>query len=300
MKRYLDHSPETVALVGMGPSITDLFTETLTQEFMPDFADEFWTINMASNMIHSDVVFWMDDLKQQERFKPGLLAVLRRRGTKVITSKADLAILPNSYDYPIDEIVAMALPIFGKPYLNNGVAEAIAYALWKGVKILKIYGADFSYPNRDYAESGRACVEAWITVACMRQPEMEVRVCPKTSLFDAVIDKGIYGYAVQPLITLPDGTKYQFGATTAVPQSGYTPEDSSGQIPKEVKNERDVRGSVPGAESGGADSDGTNPHAGNGVDPASPTTVTRPGEGLRDSGETGRDQAGDHAGADGG
>ena len=294
MKRYLDHSPETVALIGMGPSIADLFTETLTQEFMPDFADEFWTINMASNMVHSDVVFWMDDLRQQERFKPGLLAVLRRRGVPVITSRADTVILPNSYDYPIDEIVALALPIFGKPYLNNGVAEAIAYALWKGVKILKVYGADFSYPNRDYAESGRACVEAWVTVACMRQPTMEVRLCPKTSLFDSVIDKGIYGYATQPTITLPDGQKYQYKSPGEI-TAAYVAEDSSGQ---ETKDESDVLGDVPGTESPGTNSDRTDTHAGNGVDSAPPAAAARSGKSLRGRGKARRNKKRDPAGAD--
>ena len=296
MKRYLDHSPETVALVGMGPSISDLFTETLTQEFMPDFADEFWTINMASNMVHSDVVFWMDDLEQQDKFKPGLMSVLRRRGIPVITSQSRPEILPNSYDYPIDEVVALALPIFGKPYLNNGVALAIAYALVKGVKVLKIYGADFSYPNRDYAESGRACVEAWVTVACMRQPTMEVRLCPKTSLFDAVIDKGIYGYAKQPVITLPDGTEYQFGATKASP--GYVPEDTSGQTPKEAKDEPDVLGDVPGTESLAANGDGADAPAGNGVDPTPPPAVARSGKGIRNPRKGRRNKKGDSARAD--
>ena len=298
MKRYLDHSPETVALIGMGPSIADLFTETLTQEFMPDFADEFWTINMASNMVHSDVIFWMDDLEQQDKFRPGLMSVLRRRGVPVITSRSCPELVPNSYDYPIDEAVALALPIFGKPYLNNGVALAIAYALVKGVKVLKIYGADFSYPNRDYAESGRACVEAWVTVACMRNPPMEVRLCPKTSLFDAVIDKGIYGYAKQPLITLPDGTEYQFGATDAPLDTGYKPEDSSGQIPKEAKDDPSVLGDISGTESTGPDPDRADARTGNGLDPTPPAAVARPGKSLRNSRKGRRNKGRDSAGVD--
>lgn len=295
MKRYLDHSPETVALVGMGPSIGDLFTETMTQEFMPEFADEFWTINMASNIVHSDVIFWLDDLEQQDKFKPGLISVLRRKDVPVITSKSYRKILPNSYDFPIDEVVALALPIFGKPYLNNGVAMAIAYALVKGVKVLKIYGADFSYPNRDYAESGRACVEAWVTVACMRQPTMEIRLCPKTSLFDAVLDKGIYGYATQPLITLPDGQKYQYKSAGKAPP-GYKPEDTSGQ-PKEMKDDR-ISGDLPGVEGSSSHADGADAHAANGVDPTPPPAVARSGKGVRNRRKSGRHKKGDSARAD--
>lgn len=295
-KRFLDHSPHTVALVGMGPSVTDFITETMTQEFQPNFADEIWTINMASNMIHSDLVFWMDDLMQQERFKPGLMAVLRRKGVKVVTSKAYPEILPNSYDYPLDEVAVLALKAFGKPYLNNGVAMAVAYALVRGVKVMKLYGCDFSYPNRDYAESGRACVEAWIALACAKEI-MEIRLCPKTSLFDSVLDKGIYGYEKQPTITMPDGTEYKYqspGELTA----RYIAEDSSGQ--SKDKNDDGIRGSLPGTEGGSADSGGASPNGANGVDPAPPGAVAQPGESLGDSGEAGRDQTGDYAGPGGG
>ena len=291
--RYLDHSPHTVALIGMGPSLTDFITETMTQEFMPDFADEFWTINMASNMVHSDLVFWMDDLEQQERFKPNLMAVLRRKGVKVITTKSYPEILPNSYDYPLDKVAALSIKNFGKPYLNNGVSMAIAYALVQKVKVMKIYGADFSYPNRDYAESGRACVEAWIALACATEM-MEIRLCPKTSLYDSILDKGIYGYATQPVITLPNGEKYQYKSPGEV-TAAYIAEDSSGHPPKDSKDERSVLGDVPGTERPRADANGADPGAGNGLEPATKAAVARSGKGVRNRGKARRNKGGDSA-----
>jgi hypothetical protein len=279
--RYLSHNPKTVALIGMGPSISNLFTETLTQEFAPDFADEFWTINMASNIVYSDVVFWMDDLKLQEAFKPALFSVLRRRGTPVITPTSYPEIVPNSYDYPLDAVASIGIPIFGKPYLNNGVAMAVAYAFMKGVTCLKMYGCDFSYPNRDYAESGRACVEAWVTVCCVREklglgPPMEVRMAPSTSLFDAVDQKGIYGYAEQPEINLPDGTKWKY--VNKVQAQNYVAEDSSGEV---NGSSEQLSGSLPGAESETA---GANPDGANGLDDAAPPAAPRPGESVRHPG----------------
>jgi hypothetical protein len=246
-KKYLKHSPKTVALVCMGPSIGDYLGETLTQEYTPGHADEVWVINMSSNAIQHDVVFWMDDLEEQSKFRPPLIAALRKRGKPVITSVRRPKLVPNSYDYPINEIATMPLgpkqvpviEIFGKPYLNNGVAQAIAYALWKDVKLLKVYGADFSYPNRDYAESGRACVEAWITIASFGG--MQIALCPNTSLMDSVKDHGIYGYKDQPEIALPDGNVFQYRKldnseigkyrqrnAPVHPVAGYVPEDSSG------------------------------------------------------------------------
>ena len=287
-KRFLDHSPHTVALIGMGPSITDFIGETMTQEFLPDFADEFWTINMASNMVHSDLVFWMDDLADQERFKPGLMAVLRRKGVSVMTSKAYPEIIPNSYDYPLDEVAALAIKVFGKPYLNNGVAMAIAYAMVRGVKVMKIYGADFSYPNRDFAESGRACVEAWIAYACATET-LEIRLCPKTSLFDSVLDKGVYGYATQPSITLPNGEMYKYKSPGEI-TAAYVAEDSSGKPPKAKPDDR-IQRSFPGVERESANGNGADAHGPNGVERVSPEAIARPGESLQDSSEAERDQA---------
>ena len=231
---YLKHNPKVVALVGMGPSITDVLNETLTQECSTLWADEVWAINMTSNAIWHDVVFWMDDLELQQNFKPGLFDLLRKRGKPVITSVARRDIIPNSYDYPLDEVSAIAIPAFGKPYLTNGVAMAIAYAMWKGVETLKIYGCDFTYPNRNFAEAGRACVESWITLANLRG--MRVLLAPTTSLFDTVSDHGIYGYREQPEITLPDGMKFKYEKKD---QSAgrYVATDSSG--------ERDVSAYLP-------------------------------------------------------
>lgn len=250
---YFQHNPKKVALVGMGPSILDLLPETLTQECSPDFADEVWAINMVANLVRSDLVFWMDDLVKQQDYRPGLFDLLRKYKTPVITSLRRPNVVPNSYDYPIDEVGAIGCQVFGKPYLNNGVAMAVAYALWKGVKHIKIYGCDFSYPNRDFAESGRACVEAWCTLAAVRG--MNVALCPRTSLFDQVKDAGIYGYAEQPIVTLPDGTKFRYEragtatmgqyisegptATGAVNapvlfEAGYRPEDSSHAVQRSV------------------------------------------------------------------
>jgi len=232
-KRYLKHKPKKVALVCMGPSVTDYLGATLTQEFTPDWVDEVWTINMSVNCFRSDVVFWMDDLITQEQFKPNLFRALRKFGMPVITSVARPEVVPNSWDYHIQEIGAMAVPVFGKPYLNNGVAMAIAYAMHIGVEAMVIYGADFSYPNRDYAESGRACVECWITLAGVRG--MNISLCPTTSLMDSVKDHGIYGYAEQPAIKLPDGQIFQYVKQSDIGK--YIPEDTRNESHGDVSTQ---------------------------------------------------------------
>ena len=352
-KTYLQHQPSSVAILGMGPSLMDFFDETLTQEYRPEFADEIWAVNMASNAAAHDVVFWMDDLEHQAALTPhslvptlnfrmklaelaaavpclvgsakeaqtlpdqisdeewrkyrdgvdqffnigpgldapyravlavreaieadfrqrtpdksrnlsGLIRALAKRGKPVITSIRRPDLVPNSFDYPISEVAKIGIPYFGRPYLNNGIAMALAYAIWKEVKIVKIYGADFSYPNRDYAESGRACVEAWLTLGLHRG--MDIRLPKRTSLMDTIKDGGVYGYDEQPAVVMPGNLVYRYqrqGTATigqyvqearqiepgAPPlhdpaefeaaqqafraaQQDYRPEDSSGQPPK--------------------------------------------------------------------
>ena len=225
-KVYFDHSPRSVALVAMGPSITAFLTDTLTQEFSLEFADEIWAINMASNAVYCDVVFWMDDLIAQHEFRPGLFDVLNKRGKPVITTDRRPEIVLNSYDYPLDPIAAIGFEAFGKPYLNNGVAMAMAYAVHKGVKKLKLYGADFTYPNRTYAERGRGCLESWVMVAMQRG--MEISLAGNSSLFDAYHDSGIYGYREQPELTRPDGQRFKYFKGPAPAADQYVAENSAG------------------------------------------------------------------------
>lgn len=271
--RYLKHNPKVVALVGMGPSVTDLFNETLTQECSPRWCDEVWAINMVANAVRHDMVIWMDDLHEQQNFKPGLFEMLRRYNTPVLTSKAYPDIVPNSYDYPISEIAQMSIPYFGKPYLTNGVAMGIAYALYKGVRVLRIYGCDFTYPNRNFAEEGRACVEAWIALASMKG--MNIMLAPNTSLMDTVADHGIYGYAEQPEIDMPDGTKMKY----VQPGSGvgkYVATD--GEPNGELRPEQPGTGSIAPAINGGA----ANPEHAAPAPQAEP--APQPGAGIRPEG----------------
>ena len=294
-KRYLEHSPKKVWLVCMGPSCYDIFEPLLTQEATPDLYDEIWAINMASNVFWHDLVFWMDDLDAQDQAKPGLISMLRRKGTPVITSKAYPDILPNSYDYPLSECSVPSMALIGKPYMTNSVAQAIAYAMHIGVHTLRLYGADFTYPNRDFAESGRACVEFWIALA--HQKQMKIELTPRTSLFDAIQDKGIYGYREQQDITLPNGDVFRYTPVAEAVQQG----DPSGQAytpkPPETDNEP-VSGRLSGIDGELAAHSRDGSADANDAEPAESPAVDGSGQGLRDRVAAERDERPALAGAD--
>ena len=285
-KTYLNHQPRRVVVLGMGPSIVDLLEDGLTQELTTAWADEVWAINMSANIMWHDVCFWMDDLKAQQEFKPGLLDLLKRRNKPVITSKAYPEIC-DSYDYPVSEVANIGIPVFGKPYLHNSVSQVIGYGLWKGVKEMRIYGADFTYPNREFAEAGRANVEAWITLAVLRK--MTVELTKRTSLFDAVSDtRGIYGYAAQPAVYLPNGEVFKYHRASDVAEMeaqetnatdpGYVPADSSGVGdggPRSDALAHDVGDDPPTPTQRGANG------AANPNESHAPAAVGGPGESLR-------------------
>lgn len=286
--RFLDHSPKNVALVCMGPSVVDYLTATLTQEFRRDWVDEVWVINMACNSFRCDLIFWMDDLIQQKNFRAPLIAALDSYNIPVITSKSYPELVRQSYDYPIDPIAQIGTEILGKPYLNNGVAMAIAYALYKGVKRMTIYGADFSYPNRDFAESGRGCTETWVTIAGMKG--MEVALCPGTSLMDTVKDHGIYGYAEQPEIRLKDGRVYKYFLPTEQGARGkYIPEDTSG-VPHANSQELTLKPGTVGKPDA-ADAAGGNDHPVE-AERAAPVAACESGDGVQHPGGPGRAEVG--------
>lgn len=297
--RFLDHKPKSAALVCMGPSVVDYLTATLTQEFKRDWVDEVWVINMAVNSFRADLVFWLDDLIQQKNFRAPLIEALASYNVPVITSKSYPDLVPLSYDYPIEPIARMGTEILGKPYLNNGVAMAIAYGIHIGLKRLVIYGADFSYPNRDFAESGRGCTETWVTIAGMKG--MEVALCPGTSLMDTVKDHGIYGYSEQPAITLKDGRTYRYLLPTEQGARGkYVPEDTSG-VPHANSQELALKPGTVGKPAA-ADDAGGNDHPVE-AERAAAKPARQSGDGVQHPGGPGRAEIGtlalhDSGGAD--
>ena len=293
-KRYLKHSPEKVVLIGMGPSTIDLFTPTLTQEFSRDkWADEVWAVNMAAHLFWHDLVFWMDDLKKQRDFKPDLISELNRRGRPIMTATSYRDVCPTSYDYPIDAVGKISVDIFQRVYLSNSIAQAIGYAIHKGVKVLKLYGCDFTYPDRNFAEAGRACVEAWITAAITKF-DMDIGLCPRTSLFDTVSSRtGVYGFAEQPEVKVGKGQKYKFTKKEDAEALPYKPEDSSG-----VKN-NGISGKLPRTKRASAGNGRGNGAGQNTATQDAPPATQRLGKGLRNPGGTRRHKERHPAGLNG-
>jgi hypothetical protein len=99
--------------------------------------------------------------------------------------------VPAIEPYPLEAVVGE----LGCGYFNNTISYAIAFALWKRIGRLSVFGADFTYTtNIHYGELGRACCEFWLS-RCM-VAGMEVAIAPRSPLLDTnVPDKErLYGY----------------------------------------------------------------------------------------------------------
>ena len=276
---------ESMALIGMGPSMQAYLSDVITQDRTQDIADEVWAINLAPMALHCDRIIWMDDLEEQNKLFGFSIRKLRERDVPVVTVVAYPDLVPKSETYPINDVALMSLRLFGRIYLNNSVAYAVAYAHTHGVRSMKLYGCDFTYPNWNHAEKGRACVEAWLTAHVLKGGHVDLP--NSTSLFDQAHGSSLYGYVKQPDIRLPDGSILRHVETPNGGSHVFIPPDTSGVPNAQSAADGSVSGSVPGAEGSGAGGDAAEQVPVGAVEPDDSSR-----EGVRGAGAGGRDGEG--------
>ena len=138
----------SVAIVALGPSMKRHFSdqEKAANDGQSRLTDELWTINRGAFWLKGvNLIFSMDSFKvREETFGKTAVQRFASLDTKIITSEYDPD-YPRSEPYPLKQ-VEEALPWGGiEPckVLNNTVNFAIAYALWRKVTHLRLYGCEF-------------------------------------------------------------------------------------------------------------------------------------------------------------
>lgn len=191
-------NPYCVAVVAMGSSHRDYLDECLAQSSRWKVADETWAINAMAGVIQHDRAFIMDDLpyfQKQARTAPHLAGYqdwLHKSMAPIYTSEPHPE-FPASVRYPIEDVVKL----LGFSYFNTTVAYAVAYAIYIGVKEMRLYGMDFTdKENKAFSEAGRACVEYWLRDAAWRG--IKVYLPKNTSLCDQAAGRVLYGYSTPP------------------------------------------------------------------------------------------------------
>ncbi len=189
--------PEVVSIIGLGYSAEAYVDHTKRLGGRHAYCCETWSLNALGNILQSDLVFHMDDVRIQEiRAKANpesniakMLAGLKEHPGPIMTSRAHEA-YPGFIEFPLMDV----LNHFKSGYFNNTTPYAIAYAIYIGVKKICLYGMDYTYPNAHDAERGRACVEYWIGRAAERGIHIEIP--QRSTLLDTCADASeqFYGY----------------------------------------------------------------------------------------------------------
>lgn len=189
--------PRHVAILGMGPSITDFLEITKRNGGRGRYCDEVWAINALGDVFACDRVFHMDDVRIQEIRAAAapesniaaLLLWLKKHPGPIVTSRAHPD-YPGLVEFPLQDVFHR----FGYAYFNSTAAYAVAYACHIGVKKLSLFGMDFTYPNAHHAERGRACVEFWLGIAAGLG--IEIAIPRRSTLMDALEPQAgrLYGY----------------------------------------------------------------------------------------------------------
>ena len=204
------NKPYTVAIVAMGPSYKDYIADCISKSSRFQVADETWAINAMGSIIEHDRLFVMDDLpyfaKAARDENPALVGYkdwLHKHPGPIYAQKS-YKDFPGAVMYPLEDV----LNVIQYPYINNTTAYALCYAIYLGVKHIKLYGMDFTYANnKGFAEAGRACIEHWIRDACWRG--IKVTIAESSTLMDQFKNRELYGYSKQPTITKDKEGKYR-------------------------------------------------------------------------------------------
>ena len=181
-----------IAIVAMGKSQIDYHLSlSHSQEY-----DEVWAIGSMCAVVKADRAFIMDPATRFfDTFDAGpqthvMRRTLPRLDIPIYSCVEDVRV-PGIVLYPLDKVIKET----GCSYFNNSIAYAIAFALYKKVGSINIFGADFTYKtNVHFGEMGRACCEFWLS-KCITKG-IDVAVAPSSSLLDTnvSIQEKLYGY----------------------------------------------------------------------------------------------------------
>ena len=198
---------KNIAIVAMGQSQLDFHLSQVNSVIF----DEVWAINaMIGALPNIDRAFILDPMSRfLDTEDAGSMTDMMRiqlplANYPIYSCELD-ARVPAVIEYPLQSVVEET----GCSYFNNTIAYSIAFALWKKVESISVFGVDFTYKsNMHFAEAGRACVEFWLA-KCM-DAGIIVSISPRSSLLDTNIDlkDKLYGYhrLNDPKITYQNGS----------------------------------------------------------------------------------------------
>ena len=224
-----DH-PKVIDLIALGPSQREYHGhQHAAYNPVLSAPDETWIVNKGLRTVKSDLAFVLDDLegerRRSQRYASEIIAYARSR--PVITSElmdCERSRWPGKiHNFPLTPIIdclgkrlafcqgiAKPTPAQARDaglqaafYLHNSIPMILAYALFIGVKEIRLFGADYTFRNADHMEENRPNCEYWI--GFLRACGVRIRLPASTTLLNTDQNRRTYGYARDPVLdALPD------------------------------------------------------------------------------------------------
>lgn len=196
----LDTTPESVAIVALGPSNHDYVAAAgCKKNFITP--DEVWVVNSGAGVFHADKIFVMDDLRKIAKRFPEWGAKLKSMTTPIITCH-QYEEFPSSLDFPLEEV----FNDIKDDVFSTTVAYMVAYAIYKKVHTMYLFGCDFYYPGSASVEPGAAGVTYLLGMAKSRG--INFKIPNSSTLLDAHMvqqdketgkfSRPLYGYDYNP------------------------------------------------------------------------------------------------------
>lgn len=219
----------TVAIVAMGFSNVQYFSDVSNKGSPKAVADEIWLVNTMGLAARGDRVFIMDDLDVAMKDpvydaqgnitgEPDVRVAALRKWVET----ADVPVycprkkhyMPTAVEYPLGAVVQST----GSKWLANTIPYMVAYANHIGVEKLKFYGCDYYSvaaammrpeardPANSAWEAGMGCLVHQITLFLTQGGKIEVASTSVLLDFGLPTHGKFYGYGdAQPILKEVDG-----------------------------------------------------------------------------------------------
>jgi len=214
---------EVVDIIALGPSQREYHAHQHAA-YNPVLAapDETWIVNKGLRTVRSDMAWVLDDLEGERRRSA-------RYAQEIIDYAADRPVITSElmdcergswpgqfHNYPLTEIIdslglrlafcqgnhrptkqqARDAGLQAAFYLQNSIPMILAYALFIGVKEIRLFGADYTIRASDHMEENRPNCEYWI--GFLRACGVRIRLPASTTLLNTDQNRRVYGYARDP------------------------------------------------------------------------------------------------------
>ena len=221
-------NPKSVTILAMGPTTMQYISQIGGQFERP--TKHVWAINNAGMWFHDiDLIIAMDDFKRDSKTHPKYVKALTNRGVPILTCTT-YETYPSQQEYPTVEVmVYLDVASDWAPHpLDNSCNYALAYAMYRGMKEIHLYGYEFRAPitEKAYMEAQKYAMEKygrntpdwfgfymkpwlpkaqepgeeschWLLGLCHGRG-IKVRFSENTTLVSASLPRFYYGYTQQP------------------------------------------------------------------------------------------------------